>query len=463
MALSLRVTVAGPRISVHEGLAVEVALTNGDARAWELPSLYDQTGALGFELRTRSHDELVTRLDGLTRQAATSSGRLDHTPSLDTLPPGATWSRRFDLARYGAPLRAGEYALVVTFDHPPAGVALRAEPLWVAAEPAPLRAVASVRDNPVLDRQTFLLAAGEEGAPRVFLRQHSACRPLAAWCATPLDLPAGAREPFLASNNRFQSATFDPFFEQWVLWTEGARLVARRHQAGRPAGSVLSAPLPVARRPLGVAYVGEGGWPHVLFEAPGDVLEARALSESSPLSLLFARALPPFTDLVAAADREAVHVVTTHEGLVHHRLTHAGELVGTRQIVPAPRRPWRLALDGCDAVRALLADPPEGRSISLVHADLRTGQVATREVELAEQDRDVREASFARDADGGFHLLLSTGDRRLVFHGGASGPVLVARGEERFFPAVLAGQDLFLGYQVGGETLSFTDHRPRGI
>jgi len=167
--------------------------------------------------------------------------------------------------------------------------------------------------------------------------------------------------------------------------------------------------------------------------------------------------------VAVAADAGAIHLVCALRGLVYERLTHRGELVESRRIAATRMRLRHCAFDGNQAVRAIFADTPHGRSVLLVHANLRTGEVAERAFDLAGHRGDLKEMSFARDADGHFHFLLSTTDRRLLYYRDQQGPARIAEGEERFFPCVVAGTDAFLGFYRQADGYRFIDRWPRGI
>lgn len=463
--LSLRISIPAPRLSVLEGIEVDLEMANRGDAPLTIPSLYDSSGALAFELRAPG-GAMIAKLDGLTRQAASSPGRLDYEQTRDTLAPGQVWSRRFELCQYGALPPAGEIDVTATFDDRPRKIAARSEPARASLAEAPLASIEVSRDNPVLDRQSLLFTTRREGGGEAHvLRLCSASRPLASWSSYALNLgdlgDLGPRaRPFLATNDCFAPKSFTPFFLQWVLFGDDARLFARSFRAGRPATDIVSFAIPEGRRCLRVAYLSPDGIVHALFEGPNRTLESYALREG--LSLAFALRLP-FSKLAAAADREGLHVVAAHRGLVHHRLSHTGEILSTRPLLRTPRTPSLLAIDAGDAARAIYTDMPRGRSARLVHVNLRTGQVAERSYDLSGHRGEIREATFARDAEGRFHFLFTTADGRLLLYGDGRGPTLVARGEARFFPTILAGEDVFLGFHRRRDGYRFVDHRPRGI
>jgi hypothetical protein len=460
MPLTLSLAVPSAHMTAHEGLMVEVRIENGDARPWEIPSLYDQTGTLGFEVRTPAQ-ALVHRFDGLTRQAANSPGRLDHTLLLETIAPGAIWKRQFDLANYGPPLPPGEFEVRAVFKYPAGDLVLRSEPVTVVVSDRPLRSVSVYHDNPVLDRLALLLEADGEPGPAYYLRVHAASRPLAAWYSTRLDLGDEVRDPFLSTNDCFKTESFDPFFARWVLWGRAGNVHARSFQSGRATGESRAALVPAGRRIIRSSFE-VGGRLHVLFEAPGGMVECHVLGAST-LEKAFERPLPSGSAVAVAADAGAIHLVHAHRGLVYERLTHRGEHVESRRIAATGMRPHHCAFDSNQAIRAIFADTPHGRSILLVHANLRTGEVAERAFDLAGHRGEVREMSFARDADGRFHFLFSTADQRLLYYLDRQGPARIAGGEDRFFPCVVAGTDAFLGFYRRQDGYRFIDRWPRGI
>ena len=89
--MKLTLAVAHDRLTTLEGVHAEVTLENDGAAALELPGTSDRTDALTLEAR-RPDGTLIARMNGLTRQALMSTGRVNETPLLEILEAGARWT-----------------------------------------------------------------------------------------------------------------------------------------------------------------------------------------------------------------------------------------------------------------------------------------------------------------------------------------------------------------------------------
>jgi hypothetical protein len=114
--MKLTLAVAHDRLTTLEGVHAEVTLENDGAAALELPGTSDRTDALTLEAR-RPDGTLIARMNGLTRQALMSTGRVNETPLLETLEAGARWTWSLDLARYHYPLPAGPCRLTAHYHY----------------------------------------------------------------------------------------------------------------------------------------------------------------------------------------------------------------------------------------------------------------------------------------------------------------------------------------------------------
>jgi hypothetical protein len=281
------------------------------------------------------------------------------------------------------------------------------------------------------------------------LRQYTFGSPLAAWYSEPI-LAGETAQIVVCSTAQFTHAeTFDPVFERWIVWTHEGMVKGRFHRNGQAAGEPRQAALPAGWGLLPWSHHGRDGGPLLYFEAGPGRLECQRL-EQDGLHPVFGYG---FAGRIAAvrADEESVHLLLEHRGLVHERVTLAGERMVSQELFRS-----RLPLDTCEMdpftglVKALFRERPPGGSLEMFGAALRMGESSHARIDRLPLRRPLTELSFDRDRKGRFHLLAATAEGNLYYLGPKLGPVLVARGESRFFPQVIAQKGVYLGYYASG-------------
>lgn len=456
MTLSLDIALAPSSRSTFGSIVVVCLLENLGHTRLLLPGPEDRGGALTFTLRD-GDGRSVLRMNGLSSQATMSGARVDSRPTLAPLGPGERWSWTIDLASYQYAPPPGRLTLEAVYEHG----ALRASagPIPVEIEGPALHRILDRRDNCVLEGLTLLFETAE-GA--VFLRQHGAGRPIAAWLSKELDGPGPGA--FLSVPSFFQTASFEPFFQRWVLWTSQGAICARRFDQGEPATPVLRAPLPAGEALLSSAIHTETGEVLVFSQIPGQ-LRAYYLTPGA-LAPAFARSLPPRAGKVeVSADDEKTHLLVPHRGLLHLELSHDGRPLGQKQLFSTRLLPVSLSFDPPNQrIKAIFRDGPLGRLVQLGTADLRTGKALLREGTIPLRGR-IEELAFDVSPKGTIHLLCSTSEEKLYYIRDDQGPALIASGEARFFPEVAAPGLVYLGLYrraVGYRFLLYSHRRQGG-
>ncbi len=466
--MKLELSVKNPSASTLESLKISLALVNDSAVAYRLPGPYDLTQALSIEVY-RAGGALVRRMNGLTRQEMMSSGRIDPTPLLEDLPAGGRWDWELDLAAYHYALPAGQFEIKAVYADEASGVLARSPSVPVVVTAAPLHCLAPLCDAPVIEGLTLLLRGGDAQTEAItVLRQHNAQRPLAAWYSERIDgAPAsgvrwdGPTPPFFAAARFLTTDSFEPTFVKWILSTSPTHLFAHRVFRGRIDPVGLSCPLPTGRSLLPSACYDDDDRLTVFFQKPDGAIDACDFTASG-LERRFRHQVPP-TPIPPAirVDCDFVHVVTPWQGAIYDRLSLDG--VSQERKKPHTTRMTPVLCD-IDPIRrrARLAfrDGPRGRALHLVTVAPKASQVDVLPMDQLLLRGELRELSFDEDNAGHFHLLVSTSRRGLYYLRDGMGPVLIARGEERFHPLVHAGSGAYLGCHSVEYGYRFLHFRP---
>jgi hypothetical protein len=445
MALQLSFEVLNASLSTMEGLKVEIVLANDGPEPLEIPHLIaDASGALEvnlFELGGR----LQRQMSGITRQMMLTIGRPDLTPVLGRLEPGQSWSWVFDSAFHHYSIPAGAYEVEAAYRFPPLEIELRAPRVRIEVSAPQQDAVQMFHENPVLDGVTLLLRTLSSPADSFFLRQHSYLCPLAAWYSEPVLLDRVAGAAFCIPGNYYRNETLDPFFAKWLVWTSEADIHALMHVNGRPQSEERIAPLPAGRELLGgySTFQNEVN----IFAITSGMLECYVL-ESGSLRPIFEHTLPAAgrTLISIRADERYIHLLLGLGGLLYQRLTLDGQLLESRQLARTRLRAYSISYDPVtEQAKGLFWEGPQGKLVQMVVSNFKPALPDfSLSVELPLRG-EIRELSFDCSAKGVFHLLATTADRRLYYFGHTSGPALIAEGEDRFYPLVLASRGVYLG------------------
>jgi len=444
MALVFGIRVLDSTPTTFGALKVEVSIENTGPGAFEIPSPDDTSGALTIAVYYPG-GKLLRSMNGLSRQLMRSSGRVNAASTLAPIQPGEIWRWTIDLAKYHYTLPEGEFEIEGLFEYLPLNLQLSSERQRIRVVAPPMQTLDAFRDNPVIDRLDLLLRVGRNGSSTFYLRQYSKV-PLAAAYSEPLPVaPNGTT--FCASANYFQTATFEPVSKRWLLWTNGRELSAIELMAGVRTAKERRAILPAGRLPLGSAYYTEDDRLFVFLRMDPAGVECWEFGPES-LEQVFAHTLRAglARDAVVRAGLESIYIVVPADGLMYERLNHSGGLLDSRRVFNSRLKPCLWQFDAVERIAtAVFWDAPHGRSVEMFALDFRSGEERKLALDSLGLRSPIREWSFAPDQRGRFHLLVSTTRNRLYYFLEGKGPVLVAMGEERFLPMVVAHRQVFLG------------------
>jgi len=447
MPLKLDIAVQNPDLTTLEALKVDVQLANDAGQRCRIPGPQDQSGALSFEFHTPD-GELFRRVSGLTHQAMMTSGRVSADPDLEELGPKRQWKWTVDLASYHYALPQGEYELEAVLVHSDKEPPVRSGRSTIHVAGDTLAGIQPLRDNPVIDGTALMLKANGHGKARYYLRQHNTGRPLAAWYCEPVNFGDGAEEPFCATPNFFCTDSFDHFFRKWILWRVGASLCAQELMSGIPQGKVRKADLPNGVTVLRSAYYTEEGDLHVfLIESSGKI--SCCAFDDDGVHTVFEHEIPWSGGVEPAirADCDDIHVAVPAGGVLYDRLTFDGALKHRIQMFRTRLSPHSIDFDPvARRVKAMFWDPPHGKSVHMVAVGPTPQFVAQQKIEPVNLLGELSELSFDCDQPRKFHLLVSTNRGKLYYYSNGRGPILIARGEDRFFPLVAASKKVYLGF-----------------
>ena len=101
---------------------------------------------------------------------------------------------------------------------------------------------------------------------------------------------------------------------------------------------------------------------------------------------------------------------------------------------------------GAHRIKGLFVDGRPTNSVQAAVIDLNAESSSSYVWDRFPLRGGLRELSFDQDRGGRFHLLATTGERRLYYLSEGRGPVLVAEGEEKFHPVVCAPRKVYLGF-----------------
>ena len=459
--MELVLSVNNPNVNTLECLKVGLDLYNEGETAYRLPGPYDLSGALTFEVY-RMDGTLLRQMSGLTRQKMMSKARVDPTQTFEDLPAGGRWRWDINLASYYYPLPSGEFEIGAVYTHEESGINIRSNRIPIRVSSAQLSDIAVLRDAPVLDGVTLLLRGKTNNTPVTILRQHNAQRPLSAWYSEQLESTNGAAHPaakiiwggpgrpFFAAARFFKTTSFEPTFCKWIISSDETQLYAQCFRRGQPDQEIITVPLPAGRKLLSSAYYDEQDHLTVFFQMHTGTIEAYDLANEG-LIFRFAHDVPatPIPPAIRA-DCDFIHIVIPWRGVLYHRLLLNGICEEKVQVFSSRMMPYSCDINPALRVaKVLFYDGPHGRSLDLIIVGPEPRRIKRMTIDNLQVRGELREMSFDCDPDGRLHLMVSTSRQRLYYFRSWDRPVLVASGQERFFPVVHAPSGVYLGcYQT---------------
>ncbi|MDQ2642321.1 MAG: hypothetical protein M3020_00795 [Myxococcota bacterium] len=444
MSLELGLEIADPSVTTLTAPKLTLRLVNQGAASVRVPSDQDLSGAL--QISTWAGASEVRRASGLTHQLLMNSGRADPRVDWLELAPGEGWTRVIDLASYQYSPPAGQYQIDARLALD-ADTAIVSNRVSVEIRPVSLRSLACLRDNPVLDGSTFLFGCSGAG-PAWVLRLYNTGRPLAGWFSEALDVPVRSRVT-VARRSTFSTASFDPFFEQWLLWQDGPELSRVLLRNGSPSGAVTTALLPVGFQLLSEpAGFGQGGLEVYALDASGNVacfgFGAQDLEQRWQVGLgaQTSHGIEPRV----FSDESATYVVWLDQGIVVARVERDGGRSSVSRSFGSDLEPDALSVDALTrTVLASFGARAGGPHLQAVAASLG-GDPRVFYQERPRELEGVTEIGVGQTQNGQLHLLANA-QEGLFYQAEAAAPLwLRAPMPERRPSIVCPQQRLHLGF-----------------
>lgn len=444
MNLRLELSIANTILTSHEGLKVEVRVFNQGAET--LPEAPLLTDALGIEFFTPA-GRLKLRMDGTTREEML--GPLGQDPSLTKwgpLCPGDHWTWRLDLASYHYGIPAGSYDVEAVFRPEPGSPDLRSDRTFIYVSEPHLLMLDAQQDREGQGRLILLMHARKEEEDVYYLRALHLHRPQAALYSEQVLAGEEAADVFLSHPAFIQADEVGPPFKRWILWRRGGEVRARLHHMGKRSGGRRRATLPPGRRLLHSAWHTAGNGLFVVMLGPERTLECHALEEGG-LREVFVHRLPCALEMEPSvgADQETIHLAIAQQGVIHQRLDHGGRALETRRLIRSRLPAFSCLYDRLDeAIKVLFWARPKTVKMAVVDVN-RDHKVCKRVLERIPLHGELLELSFDMDSRGRFHLGVST--RQGMYHlRDGRPPRRIYKGEGRFFPHVITGERVYLGF-----------------
>jgi hypothetical protein len=289
-------------------------------------------------------------------------------------------------------------------------------------------------------------------------------RPLLARSEAALPLAAG-EYAFPAQAEFTAAATFEPFFEPWVVIASGGRVRAVRVGLQNRRQERV-APIPEGSRLIPVAHYDLSERIYLYFERGASELECRELTERGFETVFRMEGTDLSSPLLISRVDGIVDLFLSRPTLRSRRIGANGELIESRILSrfsrPVAQLTWSRQRG---ELAALVSDFPHGRSVAVEVYPRREGPM--RSVTLRNLPRGVvRETSIDLDSRGRIHTLLRIGGA-VYYYSGEDGPRLCARvSKEDCFPHVCAARNVFLGFHSPSDgyrhrKVSFARHQPR--
>lgn len=447
MPFNLQLATTSRDITTFDSPKLQLTLSHDDDKTLMVPKPSRDGGALTILFRDAAGDP-VRRVSSLLRQQLFNDSRVDPTLILEPLAPGGSLTWTVNLAKYMWPLPAGEYTAIASIACPGETNPVLSSALKLRVQPIALSDLDEDRDNPILDRFDLLLTAATNGHSRTWLRQFNPDRPLGAWYNEAVPTLPGATNLFCAAAAFRQTESFEPTMRRWILWQNGPQLQAALLSEGKPTGIGRRGQIPPGRQLLRQAFYTAANQVYVLFWNPSGRLECCELTDSAVVPIA---AVPlPVKDadqLVVRCLDEVLHIAGPHEGLTYWTASLKGKILSTT-LVHASTLPLHAVTLQPEFGRltAIFSEPSDPPTIEMVHLDPRFAPqpfISRRELPIA---GPFPELAMDADRNGRFHLLITTADRQLYYCGPNLEPLLLASGEERYFPHVLCPGQVYLGF-----------------
>jgi len=436
MALELFLRPTRDTVSVLEGLDCKAGLRNKTGAALAdipRPEL-DGTSAFTIDVFEPSREAFgpLRRMSATTQQIMLTMGRPTHDPVNGTLADGEHWMWQFDTATLHYTLPVGAHVLRAALA---AGPGAASPPVAVTVQAEQIVSVQVVRDNPILPGVALLIGARSGGGVRYFLRQHNAIVPLAAWYSKQIIDDSAVTEAVIAAPNYVRRENFEPAFRKWVVTRSGERIDAACFRFGLPFGERRTAAAPAGGIVAAFATADDR-----LLLALRPKADQLAIYEWNAAGLrpILAQPLRSAGPIAVAADESDFYLAETGGGSLRIATIGAAE----RTVFERPgATPISVEWDWPSRRVRAVFEREDGHD--LVSAALAGG---TLPFHLSRQlPEGSREIAFDCSETGRFHILAADAER-VHYLSNESEPKTVASGTAPFFPHVVCGEGVYLGW-----------------
>lgn len=429
------------------GLPCRVTLHSHGEHPLNVPALSDRGGALVFEI----HDQLgnLVRRQSAATQTAMQAGNANVLPPImQALNPAGHLTEVFDLSTLHYPLPLGCFQVRAFYDFAEEDLHLVSEPASIEVLDADVEDLFVLRDNPMLDSLS-LFSRNRDSERSVFhLRQYAADRPLAARYARRLLDGPQVDDAFVAEASVFASDTVDRLYQRWMVWVEGEGIYAQKFYRGNAIdGSIRRAHLPAGCRLLRSAYFDTDDQLFIFLIRNDSVLTCHRFdAESLQRTIIYYLPSGLEVDPIISVDREFIHIGVAKRGLSYVKLNHQGAMEEICRLHDSRMPTHSGRYDRRErAFKMLYWNPPHNKTFEAAVISVADRKLWHRRVEQVPLRGEPTEIAFDRDVRERLHLLVATSRNRLYHLQDQRTPWLLAKGQSRYFPYVIAGQQVYLG------------------
>gem|GEM_PF-1333737 len=445
--LTLELSVPGEPSYQMGALPCRATLFSSTDVPLKLPALSDRSGVLIFEIFDQLGN-LVRRQSAATQQTMQNAGTNALPPIMQTLPPNGHLTEVFDLSAQHYPLPIGCFEVQCRLDIAEEDVHLVSKRVDIEVVDGEVEDVLFLRDNPMLDSLSVFLRSGNAEQSLFHLRQYATGRPLAARHARRLLARPEVGEAFVAEASDFVSDTVDRLYQRWMVWAEGDSIFAHKFFRGNAVeGSIRRANLPDGCRLLRQAYFDANDHLHIFLIKNNSILTChRFEAESLEQTIIYYLPTGMEIDPIISVDSKSIHIGIAKRGFSYVRLSHQGAMQEICRLHESRSRTHSGRFDRQEgAFKLLYWNGPHSKTLETVIATVSDRTLWWRKVDQLPLRGEPTEVAFERDARGCLHLLVATSRNRLYHLEDERAPWLLARGQKRYFPYVVANQQVYLG------------------
>ncbi|MBI2685632.1 MAG: hypothetical protein HYX27_04895 [Acidobacteria bacterium] len=466
MPIELFLRSARESISTLEGLELTVGLRNRTGvTLTDIPRPeLDGTGAftIGVFDRPDTDQGPLRAMNAVSQQVMLTLGRPSPSVCNGTLPDGAPWVWNLDCATLHHTLPPGRLQLQGRYELPGESEAALSPALAVTVTPEQVVSVQTVRDNPVLPGVALLIGArpSEDAPVRYFLRQHNALVPLAAWYSKPVLTDAGVENAIPAMPDYVRRQDFEPAFRKWIVWTQNGKLFAQCFRFGLPLDAPLdapwTAPAPKAAK-LHAAFSRADGSLAVVFVASNNRLLI-VHWDAGGLRPLFIHQLSGAAPFAITSGDGVFYLAVPSEGIKVVQLANSGAVIAEHQVFTTAEEGVLHSIEfdwpnrRVRAIRRRQINEDQIYDFISAPIDRNDAAILSRHSKPTEP---IQEIAFDCAANGRFHILAASAER-LYYASNNDEPAVAATGKGPYFPQVVCGEGIYLGWAQPGIGYKFS-------